>query len=340
MPLEGQYLPSGLSQIRCIPLEYHDGSAPENAKSSFLSTSSMSTGFTEGITQAQVEITSSTVTDEEVLSQFYEQSFAIHENTASSQIDVQDVGPIGAEDSSAAISNTSFLTCTSSSDSFGSAAAVLHEHTPILTSGRINNLKEVPAASYVRSILPQTMTVNLVVGIISVSPSRTIRTKQGGREMQLVEMLVGDETKAGFSINFWLPPVPRPRGRSQVQTNLSDVLECLRRQDIVLIRNVALNTFMGKVYGQSLRKDMTKLNLLYRSVEDGIPNVGVYRLASPTDGQDTDPQADKMSRVKDWVMTFVGSVPRSKSTAVNGGEPEQSKKAKRKQEQMLPPDTQ
>ena len=329
-----QHLPTGYSQIENMRLKDYVGLAPKNVETSFFSTASLSVGSTAALTDDQVEFTSSTEADEDVLSQFYEHSFVIHENTASSQIQPQDVVRSDMDDPSTFITSTSFLTSTCASDSFGSSVSVLPDGTPALASGRISDLREVPDSLYLRSIVPQTMTVNLVVGIISISAPRSITTRREGRKMRLIEMLVGDETKAGFSINFWLPSL---KERVQKGRCLEDVLGTLRRQDVVLIQNVALNTFMGKVYGQSLRKDMTKLDLLYRNAGDDGKGLPAYK--SKSSGDERRLQADKMARVKQWVMAFVGSIAGPRSAEAAGGRA-QGRRAKEAHESTLPPDTQ
>lgn len=339
IPMMSKHLPTGLSQIGIRRSKDYVDSAPRHVETSFFSTASFSVGSTTALIDDSVDFTSSAETDEEVLSQFYEQSFVIHENTASSQIQLQKVAQIVADDPTAAITSTSFLTSTCASDSFASSVLMVHERTPVIASGRINDLREIPDSSYLRSIVPQTMTVNLVVGIISISTPRSITTRREGRQMRLIEMLVGDETKAGFSINFWLPSLQQGRERSQKGEHLEDVLGTLRRQDVVLIQNVALNAFMGKVYGQSLRKDMTKLDLLHRNLGDDGNGIRAHKARSSLEEHDVHPQTAKMTRVQQWVMTFVGSMARSKSAVITG-ERVQGKREMEGQQDILPPDTQ
>ena len=291
------------------------------------------------VTNDPDEFTSSTEADTEILSQFYEQSFVMHENTASSQLRLQDVVRSDAADPSTAVTSTSVLTSTCASDSFGSSVSVVRDRTTVLATGRISDLGEIPDSSYLRSIVPQTMTVNLVAGIISISAPRSITTRREGREMRLIEMLVGDETKAGFSINFWLPSLPHAKERFQRQTQFEDVLGTLRRQDVVLIQNVALNSFMGKVYGQSLRKNLTRLDLLHRNVGNDGKRGRVQQPRSSVEDLEGHAQAAKMMKVKQWVMTFVGPIARPKSAAVSRDR-RPCRRAKDEQEYMLPPDTQ
>jgi hypothetical protein len=145
------------------------------------------------------------------------------------------------------------------------------------------------------------MTANLIVGIVSVPPPRAIRTRRGA-DVELIEVLVGDETKSGFGINFWLSSF-----QSDMTSDLRKVLSGLRPQDVVLMRNVALNSFRGKVYGQSLRKGVTKVHLLYRSRVDKSDVGGCYSAADLAPGDIWPPQIQKTRTVREWVLRFVGA---------------------------------
>ncbi len=187
-------------------------------------------------------------------------------------------------------------------------------------AGHLSNLKDVPNASYLDSIQPQTMTVNLIVGIISIPPPRAIRTRRGAN-VELIEVLVGDETKSGFGINFWLPSA------QTIGSELKDILGKLRPQDVVLMRNVALSSFQGKVHGQSLRKEVTKVHLLYRNRIDKSDLGGCYNSADLAVGGTA--QAAKTRRVREWVLRFVGA-----------GAARQVKGCLEAIKETLPPDTQ
>ncbi|KAI9877165.1 MAG: mannose-1-phosphate guanyltransferase [Pleopsidium flavum] len=305
--MERQHLPTGFSQLGRIVPEQRGIPAPDDVATSFFSTSGPSFGSVEASIDDEARSSSSDKTDEEILSQFYEHSFAVHENIASSQIDVQEVSSQEGADLSVAITSTSCLTSTSSSYSFGSPASPVVDKNSIPISGRLSDLADIPNASYLHSISPQTMTVDLIVGIISIPAPRFIKTRRGGREMELVEMLVGDETKAGFAINFWLPPLHDAKGRPRAESNLKKELESSRPGDIVSTINVALSSFRGKVYGQSLRKDMTKLGLLYRSMDNLEDTANHNETIHSMDAHKKHPQVAKAKRVKEWVMQFVGS---------------------------------
>ncbi|KAG9251474.1 uncharacterized protein F5Z01DRAFT_281785 [Emericellopsis atlantica] len=210
--------------------------------------------------------------EEDVLTSFCEHSLANHEPSAADTT------------TSASLDETSFLTATSdhTSSSF--------PKTP-LPPCHLSDVEDIPSPKNILSLVPATITVNLIAGIISIAQPRTVTTRYG-RQLSLVELLVGDETKSGFGITFWLGGDSIP----------ASVLANLRRQDVVLIRNVALNVFRDKVYGQSLRKGLTKVNLLWRKNGGGFYS----RRDMVSRKQALDPQLDKARRVKDWVIHFVG----------------------------------
>ncbi|KAK4149068.1 hypothetical protein C8A00DRAFT_38336 [Chaetomidium leptoderma] len=218
------------------------------------------------------------------LSQLYEHSIAVHQELPSSQLISQSTGR-----------TTSFLSDnTSLLSGHGSQAGSAKGPLLFRGSDLLSDLKTVPSAAYLLKIQPQTMTCNLIIGVISISQPRAIKTRWGATKY-LVEVLVGDETKAGFAITYWLPfdnPDESP-------------LAGLRPQDIVLMQNVALNVFTNKVYGSSLRKNLTKAHLLYRMKLDPRDTGGYYS-TSDLSSPDLHPQLEKTRRVRDWVLSFVG----------------------------------
>jgi len=247
------------------------------------------------------------VSAEQVLSQFYEESYIRHEDTPSSQL-------APASDFGTSIS-ASFSSSSFSSQSFESSAGqnVVKDFP---TVGQIHSLSSIPNVNYLNSIQPQTMTVNLIVGIISIPPARLIRTRRGAN-VELIEVLVGDETKSGFGINFWLrTSESQAQGQSGSvpgpgQSEMGKVLRGLRPQDVILVKNVALSSFRNKVYGQSLRKEMTRVCLLYRNRVDKSDVGGLYSRADLEAGLGNaqglaSAQIQKTSRVREWVMRFVG----------------------------------
>ncbi|OBT65528.1 hypothetical protein VE03_04973 [Pseudogymnoascus sp. 23342-1-I1] len=247
---------------------------------------------------------------EDITSQFYEVSLAVYENLPSSAIPApgpeDEILRSDAESGTTASTTTSFSTSLGFSFNSHSTALSNVGNLPVPDGGRISDLGYIPNSKYLHSIQPQTMTVNVIIGIISISPPRSIQTR-GGSAVEIVELLVGDETRSGFGINCWLPlnAVSRPVGsHPDLRTSLSG----LRPQDIIMVRNVALSSFRGKVYGQSLRREVTKVDLLFRNRIDREDEGGCYsaRDLNTTVTSDTHPQVEKTIRVREWVLRFVG----------------------------------
>ncbi|KAL8392479.1 hypothetical protein RB595_002605 [Gaeumannomyces hyphopodioides] len=235
-----------------------------------------------------------------ILSQFRDRSLAAHNDIPSSQLDAL----CSEETSFVTDATTSFVSNSTQEES----SVVIDEsqppppppplHAGVGVAAQLHNLDNLPSAEHLASIEPQTMTVNIIAGIISILPRRTIRTRWGNRS--LVEVLVGDETRAGFSITFWLPP-----------SGGTSPLDGLRAQDVVLMRNVALGSFMRKVYGHGLRRDLTKVHLLHRRKLDADDVGGHYStvdLQGPSGPlhHNPHPQLLKARRVREWVIRFVG----------------------------------
>ncbi|KAI9805040.1 MAG: hypothetical protein M1833_006344 [Piccolia ochrophora] len=286
LPFEQQPLSTGLSQAR-----YHDGPSmlnPQPQSTDHSQPSFLSVSFTE--------------TDEETLSHFYEHSFAIHEDTQSSDNHERE----SLHDSTSTTTRDS-TTTSSQSTSFPSNA----QEGPPIPGGHLSDLEDIPNASYLSSIAPQTMTVNLIVGVISIAPARIVHTRLAKQAMQIIEVLVGDETAAGFGITFWLAPKEdegtiskTPRG-----ADLRPTLNSLRPRDVVMVRNVALSSFRDKVYAQSLRRSVTRLSLLYSADKRRPHRRGAaYRASDLREGKSVHPQVAKVKRVADWVLRFVGDV--------------------------------
>lgn len=214
-----------------------------------------------------------------LLTQFCEESLAAHNLMPSSQI-----GSISMDTTEDTIS---FMTTSTNGVSLQDRTNPL----PLPVPSHLSDLEDVPSASRILALSPQTVTLNLIVAVISIAQPRTITTRWG-TTLSLVEVLVGDETKSGFAVSFWL---------SNDQATTSQVSK-LRRQDVVLMENVALHVFRGKVYGQSLRKNLTRVNLLWRSEGGGYyHNRDLARRAAAKH-----PQQEKTRLVKDWVLHFVG----------------------------------
>ncbi|KAG8671630.1 hypothetical protein FPOAC2_04978 [Fusarium poae] len=223
---------------------------------------------------------------ETTLSQFYDHSLALHNPVPSSQLD--------------SFQETTFEETSFEGTSLMTTLAVegAVDTTESVTS-HLSDLEDIPPAPKILALHPQTITLNIIAGIISIAQPRTVTTRWG-RTLSLIEILLGDETKTGFAVTFWL----------EESNAASAKISCLRRQDVVLMQNVALHVFQNKVYGQSLRRGMTKVSLLWR--RDGS---GLYSTRDLSKRGQMRPQLQKAKKVKDWVLRFVGAAAGIKTRA-------------------------
>ena len=221
-------------------------------------------------------------------SKFYDHSFAIHE-----------CHPPQDNVASTSLSRTSFLSSQGGSTSVLSDLYDTTTTTASLTEPlgqiqhTITSLSNIPGPGTIRNFCAGTVVVNLIVGIISLTRPFPVQTRYGSREV--VELIVGDETKSGFAITFWL------------SANYRDALSRLRRQDVIFLRSVALSCFRKTVHGNSLRGDLTKVHLMYRKLLDGHDVPGHYRQLDVVSRRPAHPQLEKTRRVIEWVASFVAT---------------------------------
>ncbi|KAL1965079.1 hypothetical protein VTN77DRAFT_6139 [Rasamsonia byssochlamydoides] len=265
---------------------------------------------------------------EGVFSQFYDHSFSIHET---SLVSLSDLGNIDSIEGSSSL--------TESIDSFRTEhceGPQARETSFLPLLGRLSNLEDIPNAAYLRSIVPQTMTVNLIVGILGVNPPRRVRTRQ--RDMDIVELIVGDETRTGFGVTFWLPATEDDSGPGALRgdDDPGQKLAGLRPRDIVLLRSVGLSSFRERVYGQSLRKGLTKIDLLHRQRIDATDPGGMYSSKTITTASNDNALLMKVQRVREWLINYVGLV----GTHGVGGDAGGMLRSHQPQLKHLPPDTQ
>ena len=269
--------------------------------------------------------TASMHTAAETLDDFYDQSLALQGDLTTSQLsELQSqttslMSPQWSEERTQVAQSTS--------------ASIIQNSPPVIIAPQhLNDVKNIPSAAYLRSIEPQTMTVNLIVGIMALpSPRSVIVGRRWGqeREMQLLEMLVGDETRAGFEITMWLSnKTPTTEGLPR-QSALEIQLQGLRPRDVVLLQNIALCAYQGRVHGQSLRRDVTKVNLLYRRKLDDADAGGTFSSRALAESDGSDAVMEKAKRVKQWLTDFVSDeVPENSPETAFAGRA------------RLPPDTQ
>lgn len=337
LPLQRAHIHTGFSQQHDLDLV---GRFPSSAD--FLTTADISFQPTpQNWTQQEEEEYSEE--GSRLLAEFYEHSLAVHDDLASSQL-LDETPSFNADESREDYDDddsTSLLTTD------GNNSTVLPKAPLRPARGadcRLSDLQEIPSAKVLISLVPQTVTVNLIVCIISIAAPRIVETRYGTTST-LVEVLVGDETKSGFSVTFWLSKDALKDDKAGKSGY--GALAGLRSQDIVLMQNVALNVFRNKVYGGSLRRDMTKVHLLFRGRLVDEHDVGGYysradlaRAARAShDGQWQNhhhPQLDKTKRVREWVLDFVGGGGDSPVVGGLAGE-EGTKKRKRKGKERAPP---
>ncbi|KAI0408320.1 hypothetical protein F4802DRAFT_549345 [Xylaria palmicola] len=273
IPLRRERLPTGFSQSHVLAPLYRG--SPE-----FFTTVSRSFEAASDLSEDGP--------GQETIDQFYDHSLAIHGDVPSSQLASTSLLTESSLDTTEDLSEAR-------STEPGDSTMELCDRRA-MGVGHLSDLEDLPDAKYLLSIWPQTMTVNIIVGVISIAEPRTVRTRWGATN-SLVELLVGDETKSGFSVTFWMSSEPS-------QTNT--LLRSLRRQDVVLVRNVALSVFMKKVHGHSLRRGHTKIDLLHRRRIDKDDIGGVYSMRDVSSTRRAHPQLAKTRKVWQWLFHFVG----------------------------------
>lgn len=198
--------------------------------------------------------------DEETLSQFYDASLTAHDSFPPSQLN-----------------DTTFSEYSFSEYSFA----------PSLEPGIAAPPTDL---SELRPGTPDSRPATLLVGIISLS-EKTVQTRFGEREV--VEALVGDDTRSAFQLTFWL-------GAPGTTSPLSTSVSGLQIGDVVLVQGVAVGVFRGRVYGQSVRGGMgTRAFLLFR--ERGDEGTGHYSWGDMVGRGEVHPQLGKTRRVRRWI---------------------------------------
>lgn len=325
LPTERKHLPTGFTQLTKAEEEAGRHKDFGNETSFLVATDLSSVSATSGENNS-CKGSLSSPDEEDLLTQFYQHSFAIHE-------DISSPGALDYESINETSNSTSFEDSYILSQPSGASSPGKNLAKSRLSSTYLTDLARVPNANHLEAINPQTMTVNLVLGIISIPQPRSIKARRSGQMLGLVDMLVGDETKAGFGISIWFSD---PQNPNEKESDLQSAVARLRPQDIVLARNIALSSFKGKVYGQSLRKDTTTLDLIYRNKVDATDKDGAFGARELQDSESSNVQLSKVKRVRQWVMDFVGTgtiLPQPGLTEKLG--------ARRTGEfQELPPDTQ
>ena len=257
---------------------------------------------------------------------FLEHSLAVLQSLESSQIEVPDdtylddtttmrFGSFGG-------TLTSELSLQESDDSLATNSSEQTGPQVIVFEGPLTDLRRIPNAQHLRAIQPQTMTVNILASVIVVKPPRTVQLRRRDAEMDIVEVIFGDETKANFTISFWLTPADSQATRTPKKGSLREAVSELRSGDVVIATHIALNEFNGNVYGNSLSRRITRNNTTLIKLSGSVTGL-------------SSPAASKLSRVRNWSKQFVGGMKRASSPEFSP-----SKLTKRRTQLVLPADTQ
>lgn len=255
----------------------------------------------------------SRISDDVLLSQFYEHSLSILRASFSSRSDDNDTTLALEEEDSNVDESISFVVA-------GNAEAI-----PFPYPHELHDVKDIPNAAYLRSIVPQTPSVTLVVAVIGINPVRRVTARQSKQELDILEIIVGDETRTGFGVTFWLPAPEKSKQENNSAAEFREKILGIRPRDIVLMRNVGLSSFRDLVYGQSLWKGMTKVEVLHRQQVDSQDIQGVYSTVAIDTATHEDRLLYKVQNVRNWLMNFVGTNAHYGSHTIG---------------QPLPPDTQ
>ncbi|PVI01666.1 hypothetical protein DM02DRAFT_339172 [Periconia macrospinosa] len=213
----------------------------------------------EGVTELPTDDASYMSTDlagqTPQMDDFLEHSLAFHDTLLSSQVMANDAAD-------RTVSSTSFLDGTSFLESVSSesTSALLDVHSqdgPVLqipSTLTLTSLASLPGANHLRSIFPQTPTVNILC-VATMSPeSKEVFVKRGTFKMTVQEITVADDTKPGFKVSFW----DRPSSKDTSQNLLANTLAQVRVGHVLLLRNIALTSFRETVYGQSLNPSIVR----------------------------------------------------------------------------------
>lgn len=280
---------------------------------------------------------------------FLEHSFAVHAHVHSSQLASQ---PSVSRDESitsltdeSSILSTSIMNETTLYPSDFSLTKLHHDqHNPPNEqhmhrfAGPLMSIRAIPNADSLHKLQPQTMTVNIIAGIIGNPTARTVKVRRRGNyDMDIIELALGDDTKAGFPFSSWHAPLTS----QSAEDALRRTLQSLRPQDIVLIERLALSSFRGQVFGQTLARKpftntATSITVLHRAESRCLLVPDRPVLLAPD-------AAAKLQKVKDWVTSFIGPGNTSRNGVVVTTNHHRARTANPRLDQgeeHLPPDSQ
>ncbi|EWC44234.1 hypothetical protein DRE_01060 [Drechslerella stenobrocha 248] len=222
-----------------------------------------------------------------------ERSYAVH-NLPSSQVPLSNSPPPTA--SSPGLRSGSVLEETTFYDE-----DTLPAPLPPIPIAKLTDIEDLPSPA--RLLNPyKTFSATLLVGIMKAE-SQIIKTKYQNAAnpsglVELITFTVGDHTSAGLQIKIWLSlsdGQPTTPGNPALIPGLAKS-RCFVRGDIVLFQDLALATFNGVVYANSLRRERSKVTLIYREKRGFRVD-----LSDPEDMT-----VEKVRRLREWVRGYIG----------------------------------
>lgn len=260
---------------------------------------------------------------------FVEHSLNFHDTLLSSQVATN-------EDVDGTFSSTSFFSTSFETASTEIEREELDSQEPIVNvpaTIRLTPLGSLPSAACLRSISPQTPTPNIVCVLAAPLTEKEVLVRKSGYKMNLRELTVADDTKSDFIVSFWR----RPSNKQDAENPITQALDRVQVGDVLLLRNIALNTFRDKVYGQSLNPFISRA----RTTVDVLTNdacISTRQLAAlPA------PVAAAVTRLRKWANLHIAPSAAWSRKRKGGGESNQP--AKRAagnvcvHYEILPPDT-
>lgn len=233
---------------------------------------------------------------------FYESSCFWHNNINCSQA-------TGREDHrDATVSATlptygrmySHLTHSKVEQSFGESVfpSILKDQSLLLVP-----LSDLPTAGDVDRLMPQTVTVSLLVIALNINFKCQLRARRTGQRFDLVELSVGDDTQNKFNINIWLKSsvsssrLINAAKPSFQMDNSRSTINMIKTGDLLLLENIVLTSWEGCVCGQNLWKRIG-------NIETKIHIVEKKQFDSPLSSN----LANRIAKVQNWAMENVESM--------------------------------
>lgn len=198
---------------------------------------------------------------------------------------------------------------------------------PKIKTAALVNLGNLPTANHVESIKLK-IRVSIIAGITHIFPQRTFIPKYSNTVRSKQTLVVGDETAVGFKIDLWLPPGPLTfAGKA-----FMDTVESLRVGDVINVQNMVLGVWDKQVNGATVRKDQTRIELVYRTIFFDAKERRRWRAVDLDSSSDDSRGVEKVKSVVGWTREFLGAGDRL--------DKKKTRKGYEEEETIMPDDTQ